>query len=174
MGRDKAFLPFRDSPLVEHSLGLVRQAGANEVFISGRLEQDFSVYGHQVLHDTKPDCGPLGGIERGLACARNPLLLVMAVDLPHMTVECLGWLLGGCDEATGAVPQLRDQLEPLAAVYPSRAYEIATRMLRAGNLAARQFARNCMTSGFVNELPVPKDHEICFTNWNNPEDCVER
>jgi len=92
MGRDKAFLPFRGQPLIEHALQVVREAGAAEVLISGRPEQDFSHYDCPVLLDLESDCGPLGGIERGLAVAAHPLVLILAVDLPHMTPACVEWL----------------------------------------------------------------------------------
>ena len=196
MGQDKAWIPFNGTPLIEHSLRLVREAGAGEVLISGRAGQDFSALGCPVLLDVTPDCGPLGGIERALDVATHPLVLVLAVDLPHLTSECLRWLEGyACEElqgrvafhrvptgtlpdvkpgaahlAMGAVPILHGKPEPLAALYPTRAHPIVKRMLGEERLAAREFAEACMEQGLVRGVPVPTEHEQCFTNWNTPED----
>ena len=66
-----------------------RAAGAAEVFISGRADTDYSAFGCRVLKDQFPDAGPLAGIEAALAVATNPLLLVLAVDLPEMRPDFL-------------------------------------------------------------------------------------
>lgn len=186
MGRDKAFLRFDGKPLIEHSLALARDIGASEVLISGRTGQDFSGQGCPVIVDAIPDRGPLGGIERALDAARYPLVLVLAVDLPHMTPVLLRWLCGSGREesrdrdafhrgptdgsAVGAVPLLHGQPEPLAAIYPGRAHELIRRMLMERRLSARGFSEACAQQGMVCALPVPLEHEACFANWNTPED----
>ncbi len=195
MGRDKAFLTFQGKPLIEHALQLVRDAGADEVLISGRPEQDFSAYNCPGLLDLKPDCGPLGGIERGLHAATHPMVLLLAVDLPHMTGDCLRWLTsatvgtdtfprvpdfrdenGDVDKrvptgsGTGAVPTHDGQLEPLVACYLKAAHEIVIAMLREKQFAAREFAARCTREGLARTLEVPVEHTPCFRNWNSPED----
>ncbi len=180
MGCDKAFLSFHGKPLVEHALRVVRDAGAGEVLVSGRPGQDFSAYGFPVLLDTTPDRGPLGGIERGLSVAKHPLVLVLAVDLPHMTPAFFQWLSGSIRDtgqhvptsgsALGAVPVLDANPEPLAAFYPESAHEIVERMLGEKRLAARQFAEGCIQEGLATAIPVPERYERCFANWNAPQD----
>ena len=179
MGRDKAFLPVNSEPLITHSLRRVRDAGAGEVLISGRPEQDFSGFDLPVLLDAYPDCGPLGGIERGLAVARHPLVLVVAVDLPHMTSDCARWLvsrgassaggrLTGCP--VGIVPVHNGRWEPLAASYPRQAHSLVKEMLRGRQYAARDFVTRCLKAGWVTAESVPADHQSCFDNWNLPQD----
>jgi molybdopterin-guanine dinucleotide biosynthesis protein A len=192
MGRDKAFLSFNGRCLIEHSIALAREAGADEVVISGRAGQDFSGAGCRVLLDAAPGCGPLGGIERALGLARLPLVLVLAVDLPHMTPGFLRWLLrrrfsdppgsnesdevlpqgGSVTEALGfgAVPSLHGKLEPLVAFYPKAAHGIARQCLSEKRYAARQFAESCVRQGLVRRIPVPVQDERCFLNWNTPAD----
>ena len=197
MGRDKTFLSFQGKPLIEHAIEIVREAGAAEVLISGRPEQNFSAYGCPVLLDLKPDCGPLGGIERGLHAATHPMVFVLAVDLPHMTGNCLRWLIssamgrdafhraadfqdgnGGAVERdpvrarTGIVPVRDGQLEPLVACYPKLAHDVVAAMLREQQLAARELAERCVARGLVAAVEVPGQLEACFANWNTPEDVV--
>jgi molybdopterin-guanine dinucleotide biosynthesis protein A len=180
MGRDKAFLQFQGKPLIEHALQVVRDAGAGEVLISGRPEQDFSALSCPVLLDVTPDCGPLGGIEQALSAASHPLVLVLAVDLPQMTpafLQCLYGEIGDTVErvpttgsALGAVPVLSGRPEPLAAFYPKKAHPTARRMLAERQLAARDFAEACFQQGLARMISVPACYEGCFTNWNAPQD----
>jgi molybdopterin-guanine dinucleotide biosynthesis protein A len=170
MGRDKAFLSFNGKPLIEHSLGIVRDAGASEVLISGRVGQDFSTLNCPVLLDATPGCGPLGGIERGLSVAKYSLVLVLAVDLPHMAPECLSRLASHCGQSSGAVPSHGERLEPLVAFYPKEAHEIVVRMLTGGRLAARGFAHACIEQRLARAVRLPSEYDVCFGNWNTPED----
>lgn len=173
MGRDKAFLPYQGSPLIGRALDIVRGAGADEVLISGRAGQDFSATSCPVLLDLVPDCGPLGGIERALSVAKHPLVLVLAVDLPYMTPEFLRWLAARCSEATGAVPILSEQAEPLAAFYPKQARSILTRLMEAGQFGARGFVQSCVLEKLVCRAAVSQKYGACFANWNTRKDMAE-
>jgi molybdopterin-guanine dinucleotide biosynthesis protein A len=170
MGRDKAWIEFDRQPLIARALSTVRQLGVGELFISGRAGEDYSALRCPVLFDLEPGCGPLGGVERALRACASPLLLVLAVDLPHMTATCLQRLAERCDRLTGAVPRLDGELEPLAAVYPKRCHEIAVDCLAHSRRAARDFAQACLREGAVRAVPIPAAEAPCFVNWNRPED----
>ncbi len=190
MGRDKAWIVFNGQPLVRHSLAIVREAGASEVLISARAGQDFSGVGCPVLRDVATDCGPLGGIERALSEASHPLVLVLAVDMPHMTPACLRWMRGRTRAAIptlhsgklpeadpdakhnrmGVVPVLRGTPEPLAAIYPRRSRELLRHLLDRNQRVARDFAQACLQHGLASAAPVPAEYVSCFTNWNTAAD----
>ena len=93
MGRDKAWIEWEGRPLIGWAVDKVRRLGIEEIFISGRPDGDYAQLGCPVLFDLEPGLGPLGGIERGLHHCTSPLLLVLAVDLPRITAECLGKLV---------------------------------------------------------------------------------
>lgn len=80
-----------------------------------------------MLFDLEQGFGPLGGIERALHECQSPLLLVLAVDLPGMTLAFLHKLTARCDRLTGVIPKLNGELEPLAAIYPKRCHAFAFR-----------------------------------------------
>lgn len=56
MGRDKALLPWHGRTLLEHMRGLLRQAGAQRVWVSGAYPA-FAGIPDRIAH-----CGPLGGL----------------------------------------------------------------------------------------------------------------
>jgi molybdopterin-guanine dinucleotide biosynthesis protein A len=170
MGQDKAWLEMGGQPLIRRAVSTVRDSGIQKVAISGRVGTDYSTLGCPILFDLEPGCGPLGGIERALAAATTPLVLVLAVDLPGVTAAFLRKLAAHCDPLTGAVPKLRGELEPLAAIYPKRCHVIARDCLLKFRHAARDFAEACQREHAVMTFAISGTDAICFHNWNSPAD----
>jgi molybdopterin-guanine dinucleotide biosynthesis protein A len=156
--------------MLTRQIELVREFACAEVFISGRADADYASFGCPVLTDRFADAGPLAGIERALALATAPLVLVLAVDLPRMTGFLLRRLLAECTVGTGVVPRINRNLEPLAALYPKAAQSIAVDLLQSGVRAMHRFARQCQEAGLVRFLDLETEALPCFTNWNRPED----
>ena len=170
MGRDKAWIEAEGQTWVARAIAVARGAGADEVIISGREGVDYSGLGCPVVLDLEPGFGPLAGIERGLWAARSPLLLVLAVDLPRMTVACLQKLARRCDRLTGAIPKLNAELEPLAAIYPKRCHAIAFNFIVQSRHAVRDFADTCLREHAARTVAVTPSDFGCFANWNTPTD----
>jgi len=170
MGRDKAWLEYRGQPLITLAVSKIRLLGITEIFISGRPNGDYAILDCLVLHDLAPGQGPLGGIERGLHACTSPLLLVLAVDLPHLATRFLARLIATCDHLTGAVPVRDGEPEPLAAIYPKRCHALAREALVRSDLAARNFAAVCLREGAVRRFRVPAADSRCLANWNTPAD----
>ena len=102
MGRDKAGLELDGETLLQHSLRLLQDSGAGQIFISGRVE------GHDWIPDLYPGSGPPGGVLSTLDWIRknsgldDSLLLVIPVDMPLLTVDVLRKLTEGCGDAAAA------------------------------------------------------------------------
>jgi molybdopterin-guanine dinucleotide biosynthesis protein A len=170
MGQDKAWLKVGGESLIALALSTVRASGIEEIMISGRTDVNYSKLQCQVLFDVEPGRGPLSGIDRALEAVSTPLLLVLAVDLPNMSATFLRALAGHCGPLTGAVPELKGQLEPLAAVYPKRCRSLARDCLRKGRRAVRDFAEACLHEQAVKTFMVSEVDAACFDNWNSPAD----
>ena len=168
MGQDKAFLEIGGQTLLARQIQLVRTAGAVEIFISGRVGVDYSAFGCRVLHDKFADAGPLAGIERALDAATAPHLLVLAVDLPEMTVEILLRLAAGCSQRCGAIPRLSNHVEPLVALYPKATQPLALAGLENKNFAVKDFAEQCVKSDRARLVELPASKRKYFVNWNHP------
>src|SRR5262245_5933350 len=97
MGHDKALLEIDGRPLWRRQRDLLSSAGATEIFLSARPDQlwvsQTRTCFDSVLHDAMPDCGPLAGVAAGLERASQPLLAVLAVDLPAMSADWFRILL---------------------------------------------------------------------------------
>lgn len=170
MGRDKAWLEVDGKPLIRRQIGLARELGAAEIFISGRPDCDYSALQCPVLTDKFPNAGPLAGIERALYESASPLLLVLAVDLPCLTTAVLRVLLEHCTAQIGAIPRVNGQIESLAAFYPRAAHQTVVAHLTAGRNAVRDFAQGCVTQSLAEFVDMPDQASSAFANWNIPDD----
>lgn len=174
MGQDKAWLEVSGQPLIKRAMDAFRGSDIQEIFISGRAGIDYSALGCPVIFDHRPNCGPLGGIQRALVVATAPMVLVLAVDLPRITSAFLRKLAEHCGPDTGVVPKIRHEVEPLAAIYPKRCDVIVQECLLNSRLAARDFARACLRQNVVRTLAVPRTDLDCFENWNTPSDVCDQ
>lgn len=178
MGRDKAGLELAGVPLLARQIELVQALGAAEVFISGRAGRDYSRCNCPVLTDNFPQAGPLAGIESALQVSRNPLLLVLAVDMPQLTAAVLEELKQQSEGQTGVIPRVAGQVEPLAAWYPKRATALAKEYLSSLRSRSDQgpdvgtFAARCVQLGWARYYDFPADRARCFKSWNEPQDIV--
>ena len=87
MGRDKAMLPWHGRPLLDHMIGLAREAGIDHVYVSGDRP------GYRSIPDLEPGLGPLGGLASATAALPDGRLLVLAVDMPRLTPGLLRALM---------------------------------------------------------------------------------
>lgn len=170
MGRDKAWLPCAGQPLLARQIALARRLAPREVLVSGRVGTDYHEFGCAVVYDRHPDAGPLAGVLAGLEAARAPLVLTLAVDLPHLTLALLEDLVGRCGDGVGVVPRLHGQPEPLVAVYPVRAAPVAVAMLEGQERAVQAFAERCQQTGLVVFHDLPPAQQGALANWNSPVD----
>lgn len=176
MGRDKALLPHPGSgqPLVLHQLATLRAAGAAEVFLSVREGADYPQVPADVprLHDDGAR-GPMAGIAAGLAAARQPRLLVLAVDLPGVPPTLLRDWLGRTPSNQGFVLLGPHGTEPLCALYPRAALPFFNHALVAGRFALRDVVAELLAAGLLHPLPLtPAEHEA-LANWNTPYDLAK-
>jgi molybdopterin-guanine dinucleotide biosynthesis protein A len=150
-------------------LRVLEELRPQEIFWSGpsRLETPADV---RFVEDTVRSAGPLAGVCACLRLVTTELLVVLAVDLPRMDSCYLKSLIRRCTPIRGAVPQLGDDFEPLAAVYPAMLQELAADRLRQGRYAMQDFVREALRRELIEIVPVGESDAPKFTNLNSPED----
>ena len=131
MGTDKAFLPFHGRSLLSRALETAHTL-TDGVYIVGDPSK-FEGLGN-VIADTFPDSGPLGGIHAALAAHKAEWNLVLAVDIPLITPAFLKALVGESrrTDAVVTVPRSNGLFHPLCAVYRTGFAGIAEQALRTG------------------------------------------
>jgi len=165
MGRDKARLPFRGASLAEFVARIVAEAAGSAVLIGDPVM--YESLGYPVIPDLYPGEGPLGGIITALHHTTADWNLVVACDMPGLSVPFLQRLLGIAEQraAVALVPMgPSGRPEPLCAVYHHGGLEKIEAVFRGGErkvtAALRQLPAESLT---VEEVAV-------FQNVNTPED----
>jgi molybdopterin-guanine dinucleotide biosynthesis protein A len=164
-GSDKAFYRLEDQPLWQRQIDKLEPLMPSEILISANADQHFDTP-HRTLVDAAPDSGPLGALVTCLRATKLPRLLVLAVDLPEMTLNFLGELAyAGC----GAVPQdTEGRFEPLAAVYPAEMLPLAEAQLASGDLRMQHLITSAVREGFLQPRTIADSESTLFTNLNAP------
>src|SRR3954471_15602919 len=131
MGADKAFLELAGKALIVRAVELAREI-VPEVMIVGD-PQKFAPFG-TVIEDVYRDRGPLGGIHAALATSAAEWNLILAVDLPFVSVQFLKYLLARAEssDATVTVPSVGKYFQPLCAVYRKTFVSVVERSLSEG------------------------------------------
>jgi molybdopterin-guanine dinucleotide biosynthesis protein A len=118
MGEDKALKTFLGRPLIQRvveRLSLV----ADELIVTTNHPDDYAFLKLPLISDLKPGRGALGGLYTAIASASNPIVAVIACDMPFASttlLEAATRLM--VEEATDVViAKSEEGFEPLHAVY---------------------------------------------------------
>ena len=152
MGTNKAFLEYRGKPLIDHMMGLLKEADAKEVWVSGSLA------GYPCIPDEEKFEGPAMAIRhvlKRLERADVSGVLFVPVDMPVMTPDLLRELAGQRDGAYY-------QGWPLPAFLPFKEILPADKSIKGLLQVMRISARQ-----------VPEGRQACFVNANTPEEWIE-
>lgn len=158
MGRDKALLPFRSKPLVVY-LSEILSSFSDEFHIiapPGRYE----AFGFPILHDLRPNCGPLAGIEAALTHSTRPWNLILACDLPHIDPT---WLDTLCQATKSSAAEVILS-DPLCALWHKSTLSTVRQALDSQKFRVRSVLEQLKT-----QILIPPDPGI-LANWNRPED----
>lgn len=171
MGTDKAALVVDGEPLWQRQLAKLREAGADEVFISGRAGGPYHGAGVAIVEDHTLDAGPLAGFEAALRHTRHRWLLLLAIDLPDVRADFLRGLVSEAMTAgMGLVPAREEWLQPAAAVYSRDCLPLVEACLAGENRSLRRFVRLARKRSLVEVRPVSAAEHAQFRNLNSPAD----
>ncbi|MEY2466660.1 MAG: molybdenum cofactor guanylyltransferase, partial [Verrucomicrobiota bacterium] len=124
----------------------------------------------EVVLDAPPSRGPLSGLVAALQRIPTTHLLALAIDLPQMSVEHLRKLQTFAKPHLGCVPSNEDFFEPLAAIYPAAAKEIAADALANGKLSLQNFVQQLIREGLVKTYSLSDSEKSSYRNMNTPAD----
>ena len=165
MGSDKALLELAGQPLLRHALDMARAVTKNVKIVGDPAK--YAAFGI-VVPDLYHDHGPLGGIHAALVHSITEFNLILATDLPFVEPEFLRHLItiAGATEALVTVPQIGAYFEPLCAVYPAEACEVARRVLSQGQLSLQGLVRSLSQGNLITRYEIPGPEKNLYLNLN--------
>jgi len=173
MGRDKALLPFLGKPLIERVIERV-SALADELVVTTNRPENYVFLDVPLYSDLIPDRGALGGLYTALSVASQPLVAVVACDMPFASSELLGWerdqLIAG--EYAAAIPVTPSGSEPFHSVYRREACLPAILSAIQANQWSVDSWYNQVAIRFLSmdEMKSFDSHRLAFRNVNTAED----
>ena len=164
MGMDKALIPWGNSTLLEHMARLVISA-AGSVGICGSPEK-YRQFGYPVIPDMYLGLGPISGVHAALAGTKVRWNLILACDMPRLTVDFLADLLNEAKrtDALCLVPRSERGPEPLCAVWRSDALDGVEAAIRARRLKMQDLIHS------LGAALKPCPDMVQFRNLNSPGD----
>jgi len=154
MGRDKASLPLNDSTMAEQIASRVGEVIGHPPILIGTAAR----------RDLIPGCGPLGGVFTALSTTRHDWNLIVACDMPDLTVEFLRHLIARrADGFDCVVPRTQAGFEPLCALYHRRCRDAAEHAIQGKLFKMQAFVSSLRT------LAVPVEDPLPLRNVNTPE-----
>jgi molybdopterin-guanine dinucleotide biosynthesis protein A len=168
MGTDKATLMMAFERLWQRQLGVLRELEPETLWISARFRPDWCPGEIEVVRDVPPSRGPLSGIAAALARLQTSHLLAMAIDMPQMTAAHIRKLLSCARPGCGVVPINENWFEPLCALYPAEASDVALHSLAQGQLSLQEFARSLSQRNWIKHYQVLDSEKHLYLNLNEP------
>lgn len=170
---DKRVARVRGVPLLDRTADLLGSV-AEDVVVVTRNEAGLRGW-WRCVQDEIPDRGPMGGLLTGLRAIRHERALVLAVDMPLVTVGFLTYLVEAEAEADITLPRW-ERVEPLVGVYARGCIPPLAASLEQGRDSLAEFVQTtALAVRFVGEEEIRRfgDPRHLFFNINTPED-VER
>jgi len=170
MGKDKATIVFKDRPLWERQLRILLDLDPEEIFISARNSPAWLPHDAKLLLDEPPSRGPLSGLTEALSAIRTSHLIVLAVDMPFMTIEQIRSLLGRVLPESGIVPIVNERAEPLAAIYPRSAALAFTAAITGNDFSLQPIVEHLVRTNKVQLVQVSAKERDLYRSVNEPAD----
>ena len=173
MGTDKAFVLLEGRTLLARMLDLARQL-TSIVHIIGDPAK-FAPFA-PTIEDIFPGCGPLGGIHAALRSSPTDLNVILAVDVPFVSLALLDYLISRAtsSDANVTVARAAGGFQPLCAVYRRPFADAAEDALRTGHYKIDTLFTPATTQVIEEaELETSGFPSRIFCNLNTPEELAE-
>ena len=118
MGEDKALKIFLGRPLIQRVADRLTPI-ADEIIVTTNRPDAYAFLNLRLFADIKPERGALGGLYTAIASATQPIVAVVACDMPFASprlIETMSRLLVE-EEADVVIAKSEEGYEPLHAVY---------------------------------------------------------
>ena len=101
-------------------------------------KQDFSRYHGfprlKIVQDIYRELGPLGGIYTGLTASVSTYNLVVACDMPFLSIDLIRYMIELKDDFDVIAPRKGEFCEPLHAIYSRKCLRVIEELIAKGEL----------------------------------------
>lgn len=170
MKTNKAFLPFKNTPLIETIINKLRDSFFEVIVVTNTV----SLYSHlkaRIVSDIIPECGPLSGIHAGLMASTCHYNFVLACDMPFVDVELVQYLISLAPGYDVVVPVVGGFYETSSAIYAKSCIPYIEAHLKRGSHKVINLYSDVKTLPvYEKELSHYCKVDQAFLNLNTPHD----
>jgi molybdopterin-guanine dinucleotide biosynthesis protein A len=172
LGVDKSLLLLEGRPLLVRTLDRLAPISEDLIVVTNHPRR----YEHlglaaRLVPDERPGVGSLMGIYSGLKAAHHGHALVVACDMPFLSLPLLRHLLALAPGYDVVIPRLGDDVEPLHAVYGKACLPAMERVLAQGRRRIVAFFDDVRVRYVTAAEIAPLDPQhLSFVNVNTPQD----
>jgi molybdenum cofactor guanylyltransferase len=144
-----------------------------EIVLCADEAEPFSAFGLPVLVDHEPGLGPLPAMAAALGSVTQPLLFVVAGDMPYLSAAAVTLTVHRLQEteADAAAPLCGGFFEPLHTCYRRSCLPVMERALSTGQLSAMSVLAKVRVAPLREEELRLLDPQLSFLrNLNTPDD----
>lgn len=147
MGVPKAALPWGTTTVIGTAIATLLPL-FRRVFVIAREERDLAQelrdMDVRLLHDDRPERGPLVGLAVGLAASDAPWCFVAGCDMPLLRPDVIARMARELDGAADIVAaRVGGRIQPLHAFYSARCLSRAQALLQSGVTSLRGLFSTC-------------------------------
>ncbi len=172
MGTEKALIMFEGEALWRRQIRLLRQLKPEQILLSVRVARPWLPPEMELLVDDAPSRGPMSGIGSALRQMETSHLLVLAVDMPFLSVEDLLVLMNRAGTGCGVVPVIGERAEPLAAIYPKEACAEFAAALSTNDTSLQPLVTRLAEIGKMRLAPLSQGDAERYRSVNRPKDLL--
>ncbi len=172
MGTNKALLDLNGRRVIEGIVETLRDITDEMLVVTNTFAEYEFLQLPLIADNWKGGLGPLAGIEAGLTASKTEYNLIVACDMPFISIELGRYLLSCLDESQAVVPQIEETRHPLFAAYRREVLGEVRKSLEKKELGIWRFLRNVdlktVTKDELASLGLPNEEQYFF-NMNNRE-----
>ncbi|MCA1562472.1 MAG: molybdenum cofactor guanylyltransferase [Acidobacteria bacterium] len=143
---------------------------ADPIFIVAGDPAPYESLGVDIVPDSLPNAGALGGIYTAIVRSPHERTLIVACDMPFLALPLLRHLTSVVD-ADLVIPRTAGGYEPLCAVYGKACAEPIRRRIESGDLRAAVLPDGVIVEEVGPEILAAYDPDgVLFVNVNTPHD----
>lgn len=172
MGTNKALLTLNGKTVIEGMVEKLKTIVDDMIIVTNTFE-DYEFLQLPMIEDRWKEMGPLAGIEAGLDASKTERNLIIACDMPFISIELGTYLLSCLEDYQAAVPEISGQLHPLFASYRKEVRGAVTQSLEQNQLRIRHLLHTIhvkiVKEELLQSLGLPNE-EIHFFNMNDRDE----
>ena len=174
LGQDKISLSIGGENLLQRTISRLSQLGGDIILVLAQDQGKPELSSPQtvkIANDLYSGKGPLIGIYSGLRASDDEYCVAVACDMPFLNIDLLRYMKELAPEFDVVIPQVKNELEPLHAVYSKNCLRVIGEMIEENDLKIRHML-NQVKVRYVEESEVDSfdpDH-LSWFNINTPDD----